>query len=396
MVPEYGWKAPAWTGAETYPVLYDDHEGLLFHCALLEEGLPTLEQHLQSLRKTEANNPFADDFVLAPRAERLLKDIPALFHKVEAVLAERRTSIEAGRAKEDAHDGIIMRALGLVKGNGVPDEQANEMVSLSLSTGEPQKLVEWLGLTLGQWSPAALLDPVMQEITQLLSEYDKAHQALRAERPSQERWEEAGRLEQHAWDLCGAMYSLIPMRARLVPRAGPDQGDQGHVLLDFAALLQTRHFVRVLAAADAVLWHEHPSPTGDLRASILNKRQWLLEVVERHARAAVAWSSRHAAEMLESQLMHLCIKVAEHFHQPFPRTLPDYREWAAELLTTLVDNPDPLARVACARLTTLLAAPGPRSEHPPEVSATQQDFQVAMELEMDLARWQRMESEDQE
>lgn len=60
-------------------------------------------------------------------------------------------------------------------------------------------------------------------------------------------------LRNRALDLCNAMYQVIPMRRRLMPRAAPGQEDAGSVLLSFTALQRACRLVRVLAQADAML-----------------------------------------------------------------------------------------------------------------------------------------------
>lgn len=383
MIVDYGWKAPSWSGAETYPVLYENYGDLLFACAMLEEGLPGARQRLQMLRSNGQDVPFDLSHELQGELERLTAQSPVVLSRAQDLLAIERMYVEAWTTSEDTTREIHEQVLTLLRLNCVPEARRHKAIALA---NDPERLVRWVRRHLPGELRVPGSEEILEEISALLREHRTARQVLDAAPPVEQSDGEFEALTTVALDLCRDVYNVIPVRLRLVPRAAPDEPDAGHFPLPYEALCTVRHVVRVLAETDARLKYGTPSPLGRLRTSMITKRNHLVHVLERVAHAAAERASYTAACQLHAQLQSLCGRIATHFGLVIPAHLRDGRDMGTWLLAELVERQEDAARSACARLTTLLSTPAAPPQPPERQLPSKEDHLVLRELEKELFR----------
>lgn len=226
--PSYSWTAPAWTGAEHEPVLYDDCEELLFCAALLEEALSPLAA-------------LDDGAELSSRVRRFLA-------AVSDHLAEVRAGLSAARRVSDLEEEVHQRSVQLLDEAGVVDEEALLALARAQTPGDKRALVEGaLGAADGGEALAAL--------SRLVDEHAEAEErsARRLGLQAAAEHEKEIALAEEGSHLLHDVHERAPPRERRVPRAAPGEPPRGDFELPLSALQICFRFTRVLGELDARL-----------------------------------------------------------------------------------------------------------------------------------------------
>ena len=379
MVADYGWRAPAWSGAETYRVLYDEWERLLFACALLEEGLPALEGRVEAARR-RTTPPGA-----LPEWECLVRGARDFIHKTQTMAAAERTAIEACHDATDAQREALSVGMKVLDLYGLRRER---MATLIGHREDPARIRTWLKRVLATRPPRPDAAEMLEQLRALAGQRARALEVLSAGPSPSEDLDALVDHENEGIDLYRALYAQVPLRPRWVPRAAPGEPDRGRFSLTSTALLYAFHVVRVVAEADTRLARGTPASPRSLRQSILDKRRHLVGVLEKVATAAALRARCLAAAHAELDLYELCLDTVDRFGLPV-RVVEETRDMAVDVLAALLDREEPEARQAQHRVAALLAIPELGYELPRAVLFSRDDTRLALELSVDLVHVDR-------
>lgn len=348
VTPAYSWEAPTWTGTRSSPELYDEHEPLLFVCAMLERMMPRLRRVAASdilVEVESSQTPLA-----------LLLQTQLWLVRVASGLGQVRTALEARRVRRQAQSRVFQTALRLVR-DELGDNPAFLKPLFDANAEDPPAVLRAAQMLVGRRLTASSVQRRVHTMQEAVARFRSASLALegasRGHREALRQATEAGER------LMFQVARHAPLPDVPFPRSAPGQADQGTFPVPLEGMFRMRHFVRLVGLADEVLAGStsircmlHGRSVRQIRSEIRSQRTVVARAIERVMPVVHRARMRRLAHAAEVELERAL--AGSGAGQP-PRTIPPIKR-ATSVLADLAESGGSTRQAFTDRLARLIAA----------------------------------------